>query len=155
MPPSQRSLPRQRGKVVLLSIKPKYADLILKGSKCVEFRRSWAAKEVGLLVLYASAPIQKIVGVVEVDQILVDSKTALWEICKERGGSLTREELRNYFAGKSKGFAVLLGRSFKPRDQVEPSKIIDDFVAPQSFRYLNANEYGKIESMLPRGRKKP
>ena len=67
----QEFSPRQDGKVVLLSIKPKYADLILTGSKQVEFRRSWAAQDVGLIVLYSSSPIQKIVGIVEVDSVVM------------------------------------------------------------------------------------
>ena len=152
---SQRSLPRPRGRAVLLSIKPKYADLILGGSKRVEFRRSWAAEETGLIVLYASSPIQKIVGVVEVDQVLVASPTSLWKICSERGGGLTREGLRDYFVGKSKGVAVFLGRVFKTAKNIEPSDVIEKFVPPQSFRYLKANEYTKIEKMLLAGKDKP
>lgn len=152
---SQRSLPRQRGRAVLLSIKPKYADLILGGSKRVEFRRSWAAEEVGVIVLYASSPIQKIVGVVEVDEILVASQTSLWRICTERGGGLTRDSLRDYFAGKSQGFAVLLGKVFKLTMNAEPSNVIENFVPPQSFRYLTSDEYIKIEKMLSARKGRP
>jgi predicted transcriptional regulator len=67
----QESLSPQGGRAVLLSIKPKYADLILAGSKRVEFRRSWAAQDVSMIVLYSSSPIQKIVGTVEVDEIVI------------------------------------------------------------------------------------
>lgn len=144
----QEFLPRLGGRAVLLSIKPKYAELILAGSKRVEFRRSWATQEVSVVVLYSSSPVQKIVGVVEVNQILVDSPTSLWKICVEKGGGLTREEFRLYFSGKSKGIAVLLGDVYRPEKQVTPSDVIPDFVAPQSFRYLDVNEFIKIEKRL-------
>lgn len=146
MPLSQRSSPQPGGRAVLLSIKPKYADLILVGSKRVEFRRSWASQDVSVIVLYSSSPIQKIVGVVEVEQVVVASPTSLWKTCTERGGGLTRKELRSYFAGKSKGVAVLLGQLFKFDRYLEPSDVIGDFVPPQSFRYLDADEYGMIKS---------
>lgn len=155
MSPSQQSLPRPNGRAVLLSIKPKYAELILAGSKRVEFRRTWAAQDVGVIVLYSSAPVQKIVGVVEVDNVVVGSPTALWKTCTERGGGLTREELRSYFADKSLGVAVLLGKVFKLAKHVEPSDVFRDFVPPQSFRYLDANEYMKLEKKMATKTGKP
>jgi predicted transcriptional regulator len=140
----QGSSPLLGGRAVLLSIKPKYADLVLSGAKRVEFRRSWAAQDVSVIVLYSSAPIQKIVGIVEVDEVVVASPTALWKTCKERGGSLTRDELRSYFTGKSQGVAVLLGKVFKFAKHVEPGRVISNFVPPQSFRYLNESEYMRL-----------
>ncbi|WP_207001262.1 ASCH domain-containing protein [Trinickia mobilis] len=144
----QESSPRPGGRAVLLSIKPKYADLILAGSKRVEFRRSWAAQDVSVIVLYSSSPIQKIVGVVEVAEIVVASPTILWKTCTERGGGLTREELRSYFADKSQGVAVLLGKVFKLAKHVDPSDVVSNFVPPQSFRYLDANEYRKLAKKM-------
>ncbi|ALT78816.1 ASCH domain-containing protein [Paucibacter sp. KCTC 42545] len=142
---SPESSPHPGGRAVLLSIKPKYADLILAGSKRVEFRRSWAAQDVGVIVLYSSAPVQKLVGIVEVDEVIVASPTSLWKACVENGGGLTREELRTYFAGKSKGVAILLGSVHLAAKQIAPSDVFDDFVPPQSFRYLTVKEYLKIQ----------
>lgn len=144
----QESSPRLGGRAILLSIKPKYAELILAGSKRVEFRRSWAAQDVRLIVLYSSSPIQKIVGIVEVEDVTIASATSLWTICVERGGGLTRDELRTYFAGKSRGVGVLLGKVFKLSKHVEPSEVISNFVPPQSFRYLDASEYMKLEKKV-------
>lgn len=135
-------------KAILLSIRPKYADLILSGTKLVEFRRSWAASEVSTIVLYSSAPIQKIVGLVKVQDVVVASPSSLWETCKERGGGLTRKELRAYFCGKSKGVAILLGHVLKPHNHIKPSDIIDDFIPPQSFRYLSEVEFNKIKNEM-------
>jgi predicted transcriptional regulator len=144
---SQGSLLPQGGRAVLLSIKPKYADLILAGSKRVEFRRSWAAQNVSKIVLYSSSPIQKIVGTVEVDEVVVASPASLWRTCVEMGGGLTREELRAYFAGKSQGVAVLLGNVVNFVKHVEPLDVLGNFVPPQSFRYLHVDEYMKLERM--------
>lgn len=142
---SQKSSPLPKGRAVLLSIKPRFAELILSGSKCVEFRRSWAKQNVDTIVLYSSAPVQKIVGIVEVKKIVVASPTSLWKMSTEKGGGLTRDELRTYFAGKLKGVAVLLGKVSIPMQQIDPSSVIKNFVPPQSFRYLEDSEYLKFE----------
>lgn len=143
--PFQKSLPQLNGRAVLLSIKPKYADLILRGAKRVEFRRSWATHEVSVIVLYSSAPIQKLVGIVEVEDVVIASPSALWKTCTERGGGLTRAELRTYFSGKSQGVAVLLGEVFKFSKHLDPTRITANFVPPQSFRYMELSEYNRLE----------
>lgn len=148
MLPFQESSPHPSGRVILLSIKPKYADLILAGSKRVEFRRSWAAHDVSMVVLYSSSPIQKIVGIVEVNNVVVASPTSLWNICTESGGGLTRSELRSYFSGKSRGVAVRLGKVREFIKHVDPKTVISNFVPPQSFRYLDANEHSILENKL-------
>lgn len=144
----QEFSPRQGGRTVLLSIKPKYADLILSGSKRVEFRRSWAKEDVSMLVLYSSSPVQKIVGVVEVENTIIAPPKSLWETSVERCGGLTKDELRNYFSGKEQGVAVLLGQVFKPAEHIKPLDVIDNFVPPQSFRYLRPHEYIKLEKKM-------
>lgn len=146
MPPSPKFSALPGGRTILLSIKPKYADLILAGSKRVEFRRSWAAQEVTAVVLYSSSPIQKLVGVAKVESVISASPTALWQTCQERGGGLTRDELRSYFAGKGKGIAVFLGEVSTLPSQVDPHDIFDHFVPPQSFRYLDPSECRKFDS---------
>nr|WP_315594766.1 ASCH domain-containing protein [uncultured Cupriavidus sp.] len=141
----QESFPRPGGRAVLLSIKPKYADLILSGTKRVEFRRSWAAEDVSMIVLYASSPVQRIVGFVEVEDVVIAPPSRLWKTCAEMGGGLTRQELRAYFDGKSQGVAVLLGRVISAVKHLNPTEVISNFVPPQSFRYLNAKEFMKLE----------
>lgn len=133
------------GRAILLSIKPKYADLILSGRKRVEFRRTWAADQVGLIVIYASSPVQRIVATVEVSEVVCASLTKLWSYCTSHGGGLTRRELIEYFDGKAKGYAALLGEVRKLKKPIDPQGLFADFSAPQSFRYLTAPEVKKIE----------
>lgn len=138
-------LPLPAARAILLSIKPKYSDLILSGVKRVEFRRTWAAEEVGLIAVYASAPIQRIVAFVGVDAVVWASPTKLWSHCTNSGGALTRRELNEYFAGKRQGYAVLLGEVRKLRQPLDPRRVFKEFSAPQSFRYLTAAEIKRLE----------
>jgi predicted transcriptional regulator len=140
MSPFPESSPPQGGRAVLLSVKPRFADLIVAGTKQVEFRRVWAQEPVSWIAVYSSTPTQQIVGIVEVESVVVASASALWTLNGSRGGGLTRSELRSHFSGKPKGYAVMLGRVLRPHAPLEPTKVTRGFRAPQSFRYLTEPE---------------
>jgi predicted transcriptional regulator len=55
---------------VLLSIKPEFADKIFCGLKRYEFRKVlFKNRNVKKIVVYASAPIRKVIGVVILDML--------------------------------------------------------------------------------------
>jgi predicted transcriptional regulator len=141
---SSECSPPQGGRAVLLSVKPRYSELIVAGSKRVEFRRVWAVDPVRWVAVYSSSPTQQIVGIVEVESVVVASPTGLWQLNGALGGAMTRAELRTYFAGRRQGYAVLLGRRFVPPHPIAPSKVLPAFRAPQSFRYLTEAEVKQI-----------
>lgn len=143
------------GKAIILSIKPKYADLILAGSKTVEFRRAWAAEKVDTIAIYASSPTQKLVGIVQVSEVVRAKPTTLWSYCSKRGGGLSRAELLAYLHGKESGLAVLLNSVKKFRQGIDPTKVIKDFSPPQSFRYMTATEMRKLEKIILQQEAKP
>lgn len=134
-------------KAIVLSIKPKYAELILAGTKTVEFRRAWAAEKVEMIAIYASAPIQKLVGIVQVSDIIRAKPTKLWGYCSKRGGGLSKSELTAYFNGKDTGVAVLLQDAKRFAQGIDPKRVIKDFSPPQSFRYMTATEMRKLEKL--------
>lgn len=142
----QNCLVPQGGKAIVLSIKPKYAESILAGTKTVELRRSWAAEQIEVIVIYASSPICRFIGSVKVKNIRKVTPPTLWIHCSQHGGGLTRQELLQYFDGKEKGYAVFLHDAIRFKKPIEPHTVIDNFSAPQSFRYLTAPEMRKLET---------
>jgi predicted transcriptional regulator len=146
---SQKFLMLPGGRSIVLSIKPQYAELILSGTKTVEFRRAWAAESIDTIVIYASAPIQKLVGIVRVTDIVRAKPTALWSYCSKCGGGLSKSELLAYLEGKDKGFAVLLRGAKRFSKNVAPETLIKDFSPPQSFRYLTNTEARRLEKLIP------
>ncbi len=140
MSPFPESSPPQGGRAVLLSVKPRFADLIVSGTKQVEFRRVWAQEPVPWIAIYSSTPTQQIIRIVEVESVVLASASTLWSLNSSLGGGLTRTELRSYFAGKAKGYAVMLGRVLRPHAPLKPAEVIQGFRAPQSFRYLTDPE---------------
>lgn len=133
---------------ILLSVKPKFANLIVEGSKLVELRRSIPAQSVGTIAIYSSSPVQSIVALAEVREIIEASRSKLWAISKGNGGGLTRTELNAYFEGKKTGFALMLENVRAYVKPLSPAEVFNSFMPPQSFRYLTQNELKNLEQLL-------
>jgi predicted transcriptional regulator len=144
------SLGQPAGKAVLLSIKPKYADLILAGSKRVELRRSWPSSDIGVVVLYSSAPVQKLVGVAFVDRIEERDFESLWALADANGAGVTYDELKAYVEGKKTAFGVMIDHVKVAESQVDPQDLFDNFIPPQSFLYLDPRDFRRLmHAMFP------
>lgn len=121
---------------ILMSINPIYADKILSGIKKYEYRKVKAKKDkVNKIVIYATYPIMKVVGEVEVKDILEETPEKLWNVTKEYSG-VTKQFYDNYFNKSSKAIAYKLGKIEK---YDEPKKLEDVGIkcVPQSFLYLD------------------
>ena len=120
---------------VLLSIKPEFVEQIFNGNKKYEFRRTiFKNKGITKVIIYASAPISRIVGEFDIEEILTDNVNELWNITKEFSG-INKEYFYKYFSKKDSGFAIKI-KSFKKYET--PLNISSlGKKPPQSFLYLN------------------
>lgn len=120
---------------VILSIKPKFAKKIFEGTKKFEFRRSiFKKKGIKKIVVYASAPISKVVGEFEIDKIIHEDVCVLWAITRLNAG-ITPEFFDRYFEGKEKGYAIKVKnpKRYARRYDIKEKYGIG---APQSFAYV-------------------
>lgn len=121
---------------VLLSIKPEYANKIFDGTKKYEFRRSvFINPDIKTVVVYASSPVQKVIGEFEIEKIIMAETEDLWKQTKEHAG-ITRDFFFEYFGNKPHGFAIKIKKTKKYKKALS---ISEDFNAapPQSFLYLD------------------
>lgn len=140
----------QGGKAVLLSIKPRFVDQILAGTKRVEFRRSWPNKDIGPMVLYSSSPVQRLVGVAYIDRIIETDTEGLWKLAEEYGGGLGYDELVEYFKGKKTAFGILIKSVDVAIIKIDPKEIFPQFRPPQSYQYLSPDDYvGTFLKLFP------
>lgn len=129
---------------VLLSIKPKYVDKILCGTKKYEFRKIiFKNEEIREMVIYSSSPTKKIVGTCAISSVIEDRPRVLWEMLKE-GSGLCEEEFFTYFSGKEKGYAIEIESINRFERPVDPREFNADFIPPQSFQYISDTFYSKI-----------
>ncbi|HOF17045.1 MAG TPA: ASCH domain-containing protein [Bacteroidales bacterium] len=120
---------------VLLSIKPEFANKIFDGTKKFEFRKSiFKNKNVKTVVVYASSPVQQIIGEFEIEKILNLDLDTLWSLTQEFSG-ISEKFFYQYFADKQNGYAIEIKEAKKYRN---PKKIeeVYNLSPPQSFAYL-------------------
>lgn len=119
---------------VLLSIKPEFAELIFSGEKHYEYRKQIFKQEVDTVVVYASSPVQKIIGEFSIDNIFHDELTSLWNKTKKYSG-ISQQYFNEYFQNKSKGYAI---KVLETRLYPEPINLncVYSSTPPQSFAYI-------------------
>lgn len=121
---------------VLLSLKPRFAEAILAGEKTFEFRRALFRRPVTNVVIYASSPTRKVVGEFTIDEVLFLSLDALWNSTRD-GGAINRDYFEQYFAGRSRGYALKVKRARRYKSPLCLHKDLGIKHPPQSFRYLD------------------
>lgn len=120
---------------VLLSIKPEYANKIFDGTKKYEYRRAiFKNKQIKTVLVYASSPMQKVIGEFEIDFILNDDLNKLWDDTKDFSG-ISEDYFYQYFSEKVSGYAIKVKKFTK---YSKPLCLKEDFKVnpPQSFLYL-------------------
>jgi len=129
--------------VILLPIFPKYANAIMDGKKKIEFRKINIPTHIKHVVIYATAPQMKIIGTFEVENITKASPKFLWKKFSKIG-CVKKEFLFKYYDNHKIGVAIHIGKIKGVRKPLPLSKIKKGFNAPQSFRYLENEEWEKI-----------
>ena len=120
---------------IVMSIKPGFAELIFDGKKNFEFRRVlFKNPDVKTIIVYASSPIQKVIGEFEVESILSMKIDALWDQTRQNAG-ISKKYFMAYFQHKEIGYAIKVG---KVKRYKQPKCLQKDFgiKPPQSFAYI-------------------
>lgn len=118
----------------LLSIRPKWIDLIASGSKTVELRKSFPDYS-GRAWVYSCSPVKRIVGWMEVDHVEHLPVEDLWE----RLGSFScvpKDMFDNYYSKSHGGVGLVLNTWHWLPEPVE-LKDIGLKSPPQSWRWID------------------
>lgn len=127
--------------VALLSIHPQYADAIMRGNKKVEFRKLPFARPVEHVVIYATAPVQRIVGTFRVARCDVAEPGELWRRYGDVGG-IQRDDFDGYYGQRTSGVAIAIEGAPIPLDL--PLDAVDQVRPPQSFTYLTMETASRV-----------
>lgn len=140
-----------RRSAVLLSVKPRFAEAILAGSKTVELRRRGIGTHPeAAVVLYATAPTMAVVGTARVGEVISLSPREAWRTYKHALG-INRDEFNAYLAGAAS--AVLL-RLTRPQTLDQPITLqelrsaVSAFHPPQSYRYVSPRDPEPLRQLV-------
>jgi predicted transcriptional regulator len=130
-------------RVLFLSLRPEYADLILCGEKTVELRRRKPdVQDNDIVILYAASPVKSILGTARVQSVVQGTVTSIWRDFGSETG-ITQSTYKTYFDNSVEATAIRLRKTKRlsvPLTLDSIRRIIDGFTPPQSYRYLSAQE---------------
>ena len=137
--------------ILLLSIRPEYANKIFDRTKTVELRRirPRLLNEGDRVVVYVSSPQQAVVGSFKVDNIVEKPVTELWEEVEKIAG-ISHEEFYDYYQGVKLGVGIFLKDIHRFSQPVELHRLrnkLPNLKPPQSFRYLTDNQFNIVTSL--------
>ena len=136
------------GRVALMAIQPTYSQAILAGEKTVEFRKRALADDVDTVLIYETAPTQRVVGMFSVADTVRLSPIVLW---RRFGavGSIARRDFMKYYASHRTGVGLVVGSAVR---FVRPPTLADlapQPAVPQSFSYVPSDLLAQILAMQP------
>lgn len=127
---------------VILSIKPRFVEAIVNGSKSYEFRRTiFDGEKVSRAYIYSTSPVKRIVGSFRIGEIVRDRPDALWSRFGDRSG-LEKDEFSSYYDRCERGYAIAIDDLERFADPIDPLEILPGFHPPQSFCYVDDRELG-------------
>ena len=129
---------------MLLSVKPQYANLLLRGKKLVEIRRKFAKKWLGQrATLYATRPVSALVGEATMSAISSASPAEIWA---EYGSAVgcEKSEFDLYTQGCDRVCAIELIDVLPYQDRISLDQVShilkEDLRPPQSYCHFNLDE---------------
>lgn len=121
---------------ILMPIKPEYVEEILSGRKKYEYRKTKPKKsDIDKMIIYSTFPVMKVVGEVEINEIIEDTPERVWKVTENHTGIL-KKSYDLYYKNKSKAIAYKLGKVKKYGKALELTELGINYV-PQSFIYLD------------------
>ena len=85
-----------RGRKIMLPIKPEYVEKIFDGLKRYEYRKRIPNHPISQIVIYETSPVSKVVGTVDVDEIISQRPDTLYRET-ERWAGISKEKYDKYF----------------------------------------------------------
>ncbi|MCK4792478.1 MAG: hypothetical protein KAV87_52600 [Desulfobacteraceae bacterium] len=120
----------------LLSVKPNFAEAIIRGKKKYEFRRSIFVRPVDVVLIYATVPVRRVVAEFDVCSVISDTLPTLWKRTQKFAG-IDSEFFWEYFEGRDYGHAIEIGDVRPYKTPFCPIKELG-VRPPQSFVYLES-----------------
>ncbi|GAB2842125.1 ASCH domain-containing protein [Lentzea nigeriaca] len=134
---------------LLLSLRPRFAEAILDGTKTIELRRTRLSAPDGThLILYASSPVMAVVGTAVLVRRETDTPSRIWRRHRKHLG-LLRHEFDEYFAGADLATAVHVGEPLRLEEPWPLAALrgTAKFQPPQSYRFISEGDPSELRSL--------
>lgn len=137
------------GRVALMSIHPEFAEAIVSGRKCVEFRKRPVADDVSHILIYATLPVGSLVGWFHVEGQTTEPPTRLWTRFRQVGG-ISRARFFAYYSDRGIGTGIKVAKAGRFSSPVPLADFGSIIRPPQSFQYLTPEQTAEFFDLIDR-----
>lgn len=132
--------------IILMSIKPKYAAQIIRGSKTIELRRvAPNLNKSTVILIYESAPVKAITGYAFISGITKSSPSETW--AQYAGETqISKPEFDEYYQGADQAFAIHLKEAARLLEPISLADLRSEQILsnpPQSYCYLHLQAFSE------------
>lgn len=143
----------ESGSPLLISLRPRYADLIFDGLKKAELRRRDLSRMEGCDVfVYVTSPVMKLRGGFHVGEVLTGTPDDIWDKVSDYAG-VDKPDFDAYYAGRELACALKITKFWEYENPMELDTLRErfpGFVVPQSWRYVRLEEHKSFRRMKKR-----
>ena len=123
--------------VMIISIKPHWADAIARGEKTIELRRRRPLIIAGQpFIVYSTLPEGRLVTLGRITEVIEGTPDEIWHATQE-STMIGRDDFDAYFGGASAAYGLCLDSSSRLVEQPTLQELRDrsGFIAPQSWQF--------------------
>lgn len=120
---------------IIISMAPKSAEALFDNpEKNVVFYKVTPANKVLRVIVYATAPVKKVVGEFDLQEIKIAATSTIWKNFS-KASVISKKEYDAYYEGKEKAHAMISKKTYKYRN---PKDLSDYNMSkgPSGFQYL-------------------
>jgi len=148
--------------ILLISVKPEFAEKIISGEKTIELRKS-APKKVSkenYILIYVTSPVKELWGMCKINNIIKDNPISFWEDFGSKTG-ITEEKYKEYYKTSKNVYGIELKevRNFSKYsiELKHLKKAFPNFMPPQTYTYIKSDEinFGVLKQILNKIEDKP
>lgn len=133
-------------RVAVMAIHPRYADAILRGNKLVEFRKRKLADDITTVLIYATAPVQKVVGEFSIKRTVIDEPATIWASFGDVG-VIDETSFATYYASSAQAVALVVDRAIRYKRPHALSELEAKSI-PQSFYYVSRRKKADRRTLI-------
>lgn len=135
---------------LLLSLKPRFADLVFQGLKTAELRRRIARRAVNRDVfVYVSSPVKELRGGFRVEHVWKGSPESVWEQVSDLA-QVEKGDFDAYYGERQIAYALKIADVWLYQTPASLETLrtkLENFVVPQSWRYVRLEESRWLNEM--------
>ena len=126
---------------IMISLKPEYIQMILRGEKKYEYRRGILYKEACHALIYSSSPQMSLFFYAKLGEPVIAPREEISQLRESEGGC-SYEEMMAYLEGAKQCSAtpILEYKKFKEIDLYELRQLKEGFHPPQRVTYLKEGD---------------